>query len=50
MMLEMLSRSVKYDFTPDYVLIDSWFFCFEVLEKLSILKDGAIKIGFDSKD
>jgi len=44
MMLEMLSRSVKHGFIPDYVLIDSWFFCFEVLEKLSILKDGAIKL------
>ena len=44
MMTEMLSRSVKHGFVPDYVLIDSWFFCFEILEKLSILKNGAIKL------
>ena len=44
MMIEMLSRSVKHGFIPDYVIIDSWFFCFEILEKLSILKNGAIKL------
>jgi len=44
MMIEMLSRSVKHGFIPDYVLIDSWFFCFEILEKLSILKNGTIKL------
>jgi len=27
MTIEMLSRSVKHGFIPDYVLIDSWFFC-----------------------
>lgn len=44
MMIEMLSRSVKHGFIPDYVLIDSWFFCFELLKKLSTLKNGAIKL------
>jgi hypothetical protein len=40
----MLSRSVKNGFIPDYVLIDSWFFCFEILDTLSKLKNGAIKL------
>lgn len=44
MMTEMLSMSVKHGFIPDYVLIDSWFFCFEILEKLSTLKNGVIKL------
>ena len=44
MTTEMLSRSVKHGFIPDYVLIDSWFFCFEILDKLSTLKNGAIKL------
>jgi len=44
MAIEMLSRSVKHGFIPDYALIDSWFFCFEILEKLSTLKKGAIKL------
>ncbi|MDO9152569.1 MAG: transposase [Paludibacter sp.] len=44
MMIEMLSRSVKHGFIPDYVLIDSWFFCFEIVEKLSTLKNGVIKL------
>jgi hypothetical protein len=44
MAIQMLTRSVKHGFIPDYVLIDSWFFCFEILEKLSTLKKGAIKL------
>ena len=44
MMIEMLCRSVKHGFIPDYVLIDSWFFCFEILDKLSKLKSGSIKL------
>ena len=44
MTIEMLSRSVKHGFIPDYVLTDSWFFCFEILQKLSTLKNGAIKL------
>ena len=44
MMIEMLCRCVKHGFIPDYVLIDSWFFCFEILEKLSTLRNGAIKL------
>jgi len=43
-MIEMLARCVKHGFIPDYVLLDSWFFCFEILEKLSTIKDGAIKL------
>lgn len=44
MMIAMLCRCVKHGFVPDYVLIDSWFFCHEILEKLSVLKKGAIKL------
>jgi len=44
MMIDMLKRSVKHGFIPDYVLIDSWFFCFEILDTLSQLKNGAIKL------
>lgn len=43
-MLEMLNRAVKNGFIPDYVLVDSWFFCFELLERLSILKNGFIEL------
>jgi hypothetical protein len=43
-MLEMLCRVVKLGFIPQYVLVDSWFFCFELLEKLSELKKGSIKL------
>jgi len=43
-MIKMLTRSVKHGFIPDYVLIDSWFFCFEILEKLSKLKNRVIKL------
>jgi hypothetical protein len=43
-MIQMLCRVVKCGIMPDYVLIDSWFFCFEILEKLSELKKGAIKL------
>jgi len=44
MMIQMLSRSVKHGFVPDYVLIDSWFFCHEIVDKLSTLKNGIIKL------
>lgn len=44
MMIVMLCRCVKHSFIPDYVLIDSWFFCHEILEKLSSLKNGTIKL------
>jgi len=44
MMIQMLCRSVKHGFIPDYVLIDSWFFCHEIVEKLSTLKGGIIKL------
>lgn len=40
----MLSRVVKNGILPQYVLVDSWFFCYELLEKLSLLKKGAIKL------
>ncbi len=43
-MLDMLCRAVKSGIVPDYVLIDSWFFCYELLEKLQTLKKGAIKL------
>lgn len=43
-MLAMLSRVVKAGILPNYVLVDSWFFCFELLEKLRVLKKGTIKL------
>jgi len=43
-MLEMLSRVVKSGIVPDYVLVDSWFFCIELLEKLNTIKKGVIKL------
>ena len=43
-MIQMLCRSVKHGFISDYVLIDSWFFCHEIVEKLSTLKGGIIKL------
>jgi len=43
-MLAMLCRVVKSGIVPDYVLVDSWFFCYELLEKLGELKKGVIKI------
>jgi hypothetical protein len=43
-MLAMLSRVVKAGIIPNYVLVDSWFFCLELLEKLSNLKKGMIKL------
>ena len=43
-MIEMLARAVKNGYLPDYVLIDSWFFCYEILDKLQKLKKGAIKL------
>lgn len=44
LMIAMLTRSVKNGFIPDYVLIDSWFFCYELLNLLSTLKNGSIKL------
>lgn len=44
MMLKMLSRAVKNGIIPDYVMTDSWFFCFKVLDKLAQLKKGSIKL------
>jgi hypothetical protein len=44
MLLQMLCRAVKQGIVPNYVLLDSWFFCFEILQKLSKLKKGAIKL------
>jgi len=43
-MLNMLGRVVKNGFTADYVLTDSWFFCYELLAKLQNLKGGVIKL------
>jgi len=43
-MLAMLSRVVKAGIVPNYVLVDSWFFCYDLLEKLSQLKRGRIKL------
>ena len=43
-MLQMISRGVKHGIIPDYVITDSWFFCFELLDKLRRIKKGAIKL------
>ena len=43
-MLKMISRAVKHGIIADYVMTDSWFFCFELLSKLNRLKKGAIKL------
>lgn len=43
-LLQMLHRVVKHGIIPDYLLLDSWFFCFKILEDLSKLKNGAIKL------
>ncbi len=43
-MLNMISRAVKHGIIPDYVMTDSWFFCFELLYKLDRVKKGAIKL------
>ena len=43
-MLKMLSRAVKHGIIADYVMTDSWFFCFELLDKLDKIKKGCIKL------
>lgn len=43
-LLQMLCRAVKHGILPNYVLLDSWFFCFEILDKISKLKKGTIKL------
>lgn len=44
MMLEMLCRVVNYGIIPDYVIVDSWFFCCGLLDTLARLKKGSIKL------
>ncbi len=43
-MLDMLGRVVKHGIIPNYVLVDSWFFCFELIDRLQQLKKGVIKL------
>ena len=43
-MLKMISRAVKHGIIADYVMTDSWFFCFELLDKLDKIKKGCIKL------
>jgi len=43
-LLQMLCTAVRHRIIPDYVLLDSWFFCFEILDRISKLKKGAIKL------
>ncbi len=31
----MFARAISHGFKADYVLVDSWFFCLELLEKCS---------------
>ena len=42
--IRMLCRAVKYGFVADYVLTDSWFFCFELLQCVRNLKKGAVHL------
>jgi hypothetical protein len=41
-MLDMLGSAVKKGIIPDYVLVDSWFFCYDLLAKLQRLHKGRI--------
>lgn len=43
-MIAMLKRAVKNGFIVNYVLCDSWFFCYELLETVINLKKGVIKL------
>jgi hypothetical protein len=43
-LIQMLCRAVRHKIVPGYVLLDSWFFCFEILDKISKIKKGAIKL------
>ena len=43
-MLNMLRRAVKRGIKADYVLTDSWFFCYELLYTLHHLAKGQIKL------
>ncbi len=43
-MLDMLGRVVSKGIIPDYVLVDSWFFCYELLDKLQRIKKGSIRL------
>jgi len=43
-MLNMLRRAVKNGFVADYVLTDSWFFCYELLYTLCHIAKGQIHL------
>jgi len=43
-MIAMLKRAVKNGIIADYLLCDSWFFCFELLNQLQSLRNGVIKL------
>ncbi len=43
-MLVIIGRAVKMEIIPDYVLVDSWLFCFNLLDKLNRLKKRSIKL------
>jgi len=43
-MLTVLGRVVRAGIIADYVLIDSWYFYFELLKKLKRLKKVATKL------
>jgi hypothetical protein len=42
--IQMIKRSVKHGFVPDFVLSDSWFFCLELLRTVRALKNGNIHL------
>jgi hypothetical protein len=43
-MLTILGRVVKAGIIPNYVIVDSWFFCAELMSKLQGIKKGVIKL------
>ena len=42
--IQMIKRAVKHGFVPVYVLCDTWFFCFELLQSVKALKKGSIHL------
>lgn len=40
--LEMIKRALRYNFIPDYVLVDSWFSCRRFIKSIRSFRKGAI--------
>lgn len=39
---QLISRAIKYGYRPDYILVDSWFTCKELINKVRSLNGGKI--------